>query len=64
MESVNVRLSPSDEEFESMMREFNSAGDWMLEQLALTRSAPCPAVANQISQGSVPLGEDDGARAP
>jgi hypothetical protein len=37
MESVNVRLSPSDEEFESMMRVFNLAGDWMLEQLALTR---------------------------
>ena len=62
MESVNVPLSLSDEEFESMMRELNSAGDWMLEQLELKRSAPGPAVANEFSQGSVPPGEGDGAR--
>ncbi len=62
MESVNVPLSLSDEEFESMTREFNSAGDWMLEQLALKRSAPGPAVANEISQGLVPTEEGGGTR--
>lgn len=62
MESVNVRLSLSEEEFESMMREFNSTGDWMLEQLALKRSAPGLAVANEISQGLALMEEGDWKR--
>lgn len=38
----------SDDEFERMMGEFQSAGQWMLEQLALKRATPSATTARQL----------------
>jgi hypothetical protein len=49
MEANQVPRALTDEEFDSMMREFDLAGDWMLERLAHRR---------QQSQAAVCAGRD------
>ncbi len=49
MEANQVPRALTDEEFDSMMREFELAGDWMLERLAQRR---------QQSQATTRAGRD------
>ncbi|BCS43001.1 hypothetical protein A3SK_0100110 [Pseudomonas amygdali pv. tabaci str. 6605] len=37
----------SDDEFATMLKEFDSVGEWMSEQVALNRAASTPDVLNQ-----------------
>lgn len=48
----------TDEEFAGMMRDFDTAGHWMREQLALKRATPSAAAQKQPSAGESQMAAD------
>lgn len=48
----------TDEEFACMMRDFDTAGHWMREQLVLKRGTPSAAAQKQTSAGESQMAAD------
>ncbi|SEJ77610.1 hypothetical protein SAMN03159495_4472 [Pseudomonas sp. NFR16] len=56
MEAKQVPRALTDEEFDSMIREFDLAGDWMLERLAHKRQVSNPRrQSGQVEMLMAPL---------
>lgn len=49
MKQDRISMALSDDEFDAMMSEFDSAGEWMRKALAVKRAASTPDALKQSS---------------